>query len=240
MTAWLLRRLAASVAIVFAVLTLTFILIHLAPGTPFRPSADDRTVSPEVIARLNRVYGLDRPLAVQYLKYIGNVARGEFGESFSQHRPVARALADAVPNTVLLGVAALAIEFALGIALGAYQAARARRRVDAALSHLDVAPEGETSRSPRVREPSRGRPLFTRSSPLRHSTVAHCARGGSYRGAETTVERGANGDDEGEEEEVNRGDAANSPPFQGGVARSAGAVEKVAKHLCRYPRSAPY
>ncbi len=138
MTAWLLRRLAASVAIVFAVLTLTFILIHLAPGTPFRPSADDRTVSPEVIARLNRVYGLDRPLAVQYLKYIGNVARGEFGESFSQHRPVARALADAVPNTVLLGVAALAIEFALGIALGAYQAARARRRVDAALSHLTL------------------------------------------------------------------------------------------------------
>jgi len=116
-TAWLLRRLAASVAIVFAVLTLTFVLIHLAPGTPFLPSTDDRSVGPEIIARLRRQYGLDRPLPVQYLKYIGSVAHGEFGESFSQHRPVARALADAVPNTVLLGIAALVIEFALGIAL---------------------------------------------------------------------------------------------------------------------------
>ena len=138
MTAWLLRRLAASVAIVLAVLTFTFVLIHLAPGTPFLPSSDDRSVSPEAIARLKRVYGLDRPLAVQYVKYLGNVGHGEFGESFSQHRPVARALADAVPNTVLLGVAALVIEFTLGIALGAYQAARARRRVDAAISHLTL------------------------------------------------------------------------------------------------------
>ena len=138
MTAWLLRRLAASVAIVFAVLTLTFVLIHLAPGTPFLPSTDDRSVGPEIIARLRRQYGLDRPLPVQYLKYIGSVAHGEFGESFSQHRPVAQALADAVPNTVLLGIAALVIEFTLGIAIGAYQAARARRRVDAALSHLTL------------------------------------------------------------------------------------------------------
>src|SRR5437879_12175087 len=82
-TAWLLRRLAASVAIVFAVLTFTFVLIHLAPGTPFLPSSDDRSVNPEAIARLKRVYGLDRPLAVQYVKYLGNVARGELGGPFS-------------------------------------------------------------------------------------------------------------------------------------------------------------
>src|SRR5207249_4005746 len=86
-------------------------LIDDAPGTPFLPSTDARSVGPEIIARLRRQYGLDRPLPVQYLKYIGSVAHGEFGESFSQHRPVAQALADAVPNTVLLGIAALVIEF---------------------------------------------------------------------------------------------------------------------------------
>ena len=137
MTAWLLRRLAASVGLVLAVLTLTFALIHLAPGTPFLPP-EDRPRDAATIARLEHAYGLDRPLPEQYLRYLGNVVRGEFGESFSQHRAVAAALADAVPNTVLLGAAALGIEFALGIGLGAYQAARARRPVDVALSHLTL------------------------------------------------------------------------------------------------------
>ncbi|PYP14655.1 MAG: diguanylate cyclase [Gemmatimonadetes bacterium] len=135
MTAWLVRRLAAAIAIVFAVVTITFVLIHLAPGTPF--AADDqRQVDPEVIARLRRQFGLDQPLPVQYVLYLRNLLHGELGQSFSQHRPVAAAIADAIPPTLTLAGTALVIDFALGLALGLYQAVRARRFGDIALGNV--------------------------------------------------------------------------------------------------------
>jgi peptide/nickel transport system permease protein len=134
-TAWLVRRLAAAIAIVFAVVTITFVLIHLAPGMPF--GADDqRQVDPEVIARLRRQFGLDQPLPVQYVLYLRNLLHGELGQSFSQHRPVAAAIADAIPPTLTLAGAALVIDFALGLALGLYQAVRARRFGDIALGNV--------------------------------------------------------------------------------------------------------
>ena len=133
MTVWLLRRLATAFAIVFTVVTFCFIALHLAPGTPFLPE-EGRAINPAAVAHLRREYGLDRPLPVQYVRYLAALARGNFGESFSQHRPVAAAIASAIPNTVVLAGAALVIDFVLGIAIGAYQAARARRRSDAALT----------------------------------------------------------------------------------------------------------
>jgi len=134
-TAWLVRRVAAAIAIVFAVVTITFVLIHLAPGTPF--GADEqRQLDPEVIARLRRQFGLDRPLPVQYVLYLRNLLRGELGQSFSQHRPVAAAIADAIPPTLTLAGAALVIDFALGLGLGVYQAVRARRFGDIALGNV--------------------------------------------------------------------------------------------------------
>jgi len=136
-TTWLLRRTGAALAIVFTVLTLTFVAIHLAPGTPFLPRGD-RPLDPVVEARLRRQFGLDQPLPLQYARYLEQLAHGNFGESFSQHRPVADALSDAVPNTLVLGAAALAIEFLLGLAIGVYQAARARRPADAALTYVTL------------------------------------------------------------------------------------------------------
>ncbi len=137
MAAWLLRRLAAAVAIVFAVVTLVFFAIHLAPGTPFLPSGD-RPLDPSVEAGLRARFGLDRPLAVQYVSFLGALARGELGESFSQHRPVAHALRDAVPNTAVLAGTALVVELLLGLAIGALQAAYARRRFDTVLTHATL------------------------------------------------------------------------------------------------------
>ena len=137
MRAWLLRRLAAGFAIVFAAVSLTFIAIHLAPGRPFQPP-DERPMNPAVVARLNQVYGLDRPLGEQYLRYFVALAHGEFGESFSQRRPVGQLIAGAVPNTLLLTTTALAIDFTLGILIGLFQAARARRRSDVALANVTL------------------------------------------------------------------------------------------------------
>jgi peptide/nickel transport system permease protein len=135
--AWLLRRLAAALAIVFAVVTLAFFVIHLAPGTPFVPSGD-RPLDPAVEAGLRARFGLDRPLPTQYVSYLGAVARGDLGESFSQQRPVRLALREAVPNTLVLAASALAIDLLLGLAIGALQAAYARRRLDTVLTHTTL------------------------------------------------------------------------------------------------------
>ena len=137
MTAWLLRRLAAGFAIVFAVVSFSFVAVHLAPGTPFLPQ-EGRAIDPVAVSRLRYQFGLDQPLPRQYVRYLAAVARGQLGESFSQRRPVAQAIATAIPNTVVLAGAALVIDFLLGIAIGVYQAARARRRSDVALTNLTL------------------------------------------------------------------------------------------------------
>ena len=137
MTAWLVRRLVATVAIVFAVVTLTFTLIHVAPGTPFLPG-DEKTLDPTVVAGLRAQFGLDRPLPVQYARYLGALIHGDLGVSFRLRRPVAAVLAATVPNTLLLSGAALAIDFLLGATLGLYQAARARRRSDVVLGNATL------------------------------------------------------------------------------------------------------
>ncbi len=134
MTAWVVRRVAASIAIVFAVVTLTFVVIHLAPGTPFLPGPE-RALDPAVLDGLRRQFGLDRSIPVQYGKFLAALAHGNLGVSFALRRPVADALADAVPNTLILSGAALLIDFLLGLALGTYQAVRARRFTDAALGN---------------------------------------------------------------------------------------------------------
>jgi peptide/nickel transport system permease protein len=135
--AWLLRRLVAALAIVFAVVTLVFFAIHLAPGTPFLPSGD-RPLDPAVEAGLRSRFGLDRALGAQYASYLGALVRGDLGESFSQQRPVVLALQEAIPNTVVLAATALAIELLLGLAIGAVQAAYARRRLDTLLTHTTL------------------------------------------------------------------------------------------------------
>ncbi len=133
MTAWVLRRAGAALATVWAVVTLVFFAIHAAPGTPFLPGGD-RPMDPAVVAGLRARFGLDRPLGEQYLRYLDALAHGDLGESFSQQRPVSAALAQAIPNTLVLAGAALALDFLLGIALGVFQAAYARPRTDATLT----------------------------------------------------------------------------------------------------------
>jgi peptide/nickel transport system permease protein len=104
---------------------------------PFLPG-QDRPVDPVVVERLRKRFGLDQPLPVQYARYLGALARGDLGESFSQRRPVADAIAAALPNTLLLTGTALAIDFLLGVAIGVVQAARARRRIDVALTNVTL------------------------------------------------------------------------------------------------------
>ena len=137
MTAWLVRRVAASVAIVFLVVTLTFSLMNLAPGEPML-GPSERILDPEARAELTKQYGLDGPIDVRYVSYLRQLARGNLGLSFGLRRPVADALAEAIPNTLLLTGAALLVDFLIGLGLGVYQALRVHRLPDVALGNITL------------------------------------------------------------------------------------------------------
>lgn len=135
MIVWVVRRVAASIAIVWAVVTLTFILIHATRGTPFLPESS-QNIDPQTIERITKQFGLDKPLPVQYVLYLRNLVRGDLGDSFVLRRPVADALADAIPHTFVLALAALLIDFTVGLALGVYQAVRERSVGDIVLGNV--------------------------------------------------------------------------------------------------------
>jgi len=131
--AWLVRRLIASLAIIFAVVTFVFILIHLAPGKPCPENVD-----PAVCDQLNRQFGLDKPILVQYWRYLVELAHGNLGYSFSLHRPVLEAIAETLPFTLQLAGAALVLDFLLGLGLGIYQAGRVNRLPDVVLGNVTL------------------------------------------------------------------------------------------------------
>jgi peptide/nickel transport system permease protein len=133
------RRLLFAAVTVAAVVVLTFLLVHLAPGAPMLGAADRTLVSPEIIARQRALFGLDRPLPVQFVRYAANLARGELGESFVLHRPVAAVIGEALPNTLLLGATALLLALVIGVGAGVVQAARHHSRTDALLGAVTLA-----------------------------------------------------------------------------------------------------
>ncbi len=133
----LLLRLAAGLGVVVGATTLTFLLLHLAPGDPalhlVGPAA-----SPEQLAARRTALGLDRPLPLQYAAWLRRAATGDWGESVATGRPVAGMLGQAWPATALLVGLSLALTYLLGVSLGVVQSA-AGRRADTALSALSVA-----------------------------------------------------------------------------------------------------
>lgn len=133
MKGFLLRRVAASALLLFVVLTTTFLFIHLAPGDPFRFFADPR-VPAEQNEHLRRIYGLDRPLIVQYASWLrAIVLEGDWGQSLSAQRPAAEIVARALPNTLILGLATAIVLYGVGITTGMLAALHAGRTSDRAI-----------------------------------------------------------------------------------------------------------
>jgi peptide/nickel transport system permease protein len=134
----LLRRLGSAALLLWLVVTLTFVLVRLAPGDPsaflIAPGASEADAS-----RLRAELGLDRSMFVQYARWLGATLSGDLGTSFSSGLPVARVLRDAAPISVLLGAASLALTFLVGVPLGMLQAAKRGRATDAILTVLTTA-----------------------------------------------------------------------------------------------------
>ena len=139
MADFLARRIAQGLIVVALVATIVFILIHLAPGDPFSASMDNPSINENVRAAWRKAYGLDKPLAEQYVRYVAAVFSGDLGFSFSLQRPVAAALADALPNTLALMGIGLLGGFLLGIGAALVQVRRAGGAIDRALGGLSLA-----------------------------------------------------------------------------------------------------
>lgn len=121
------KRLLQAVPLLLGIAAVTFFIVHLAPGDPmdmFLDSASRRELDPEVVAAIREKWGLNDPLHVQFLHWIGNLATGDLGESFRYRRPVIDLILERVPFTLQLTLLALLFDGLVGIALGVLSAVK--------------------------------------------------------------------------------------------------------------------
>ncbi|MBN2405941.1 MAG: ABC transporter permease [Coriobacteriia bacterium] len=126
MLKYLIRRVLQMIPVFLGVTMLLFILRApgVLPGDPVRMITGERAISDTLRAQIVEEYGLDRPLPEQYVLYLGNLAKGDLGDSFQKSRPVVDILADKFPNTVKLALAAIVIEVIIGISAGIISAVK--------------------------------------------------------------------------------------------------------------------
>lgn len=137
MFAYVLRRLLYTAPIIIGVSLVCFSFIHLAPGDPISAVLPENA-SAAVVAQIKAAYGFDKPLPIQYLIWLRNVASGDFGTSIMTQRPVAAEVLPAVANTALLAVAGILLSFVVGIGLGLLAGFSDRRATDRAVSAFAV------------------------------------------------------------------------------------------------------
>jgi peptide/nickel transport system permease protein len=134
MLRYVVARVFQGLVVVFIVTTLVFLLLHFAPGDPVTLLVAEAQMTAEQMEQIRRFWGLDQPLHVQYLRWAGNLLRGDFGESIGfGGRPVGALLRDAAPNTIQLNALALVASVALAIPTGIIAAARRHSPFDGAL-----------------------------------------------------------------------------------------------------------
>ncbi len=128
MISLILRRLGTAIPVLLAVITLTFVMVHSAPGGPFD---EEKAVSPEVLVKLNERYNLNEPLVVQYFDYLGNVLQGDFGPSFRYpSRSVTELISIGLPITFELAFYAILFALMLGIIAGVISSLRPNTAYD--------------------------------------------------------------------------------------------------------------
>jgi peptide/nickel transport system permease protein len=129
MLSYLTRRIALGLLTVWAVSVLSFAIIELPPGDFVTSSLSrlerQRTpVSEAEIEQLRRIYGLDQPLVVQYGRWVGQIAQGNFGWSLSYGAPVGTIIGDRLPLTAIVTIAAILFTWVIAVPIGIYSAVR--------------------------------------------------------------------------------------------------------------------
>ncbi|MDF1522217.1 MAG: ABC transporter permease [Trueperaceae bacterium] len=134
--AYLLHRLGTLLLVLVGVSLVTFAIVPLLPGSPVRVTLGVQA-TPESVAALERQMGLDRPLAVQYVDWIGGIVlRGDFGDSLISRQPIAGEVRRRVPATLTLAVAALLVGLAIALPMGFLSALAPGSRRDLGVSVL--------------------------------------------------------------------------------------------------------
>jgi ABC-type dipeptide/oligopeptide/nickel transport system permease component len=123
MPRYLLGRIAATIPVVVLISLLVFLLIHAAPGDPADLLLSDEASAADIAEARHR-WGLDQPIYIQYLRFLGNIASGDLGISFKYSDPVIDLIGERLPATVELAMASLFIALVIGIALGVFAGAK--------------------------------------------------------------------------------------------------------------------
>src|SRR5229473_2600947 len=126
MALFALRRLVLAIPLLMGITFISFLVIQLAPGGPFDYLRSEETgQDPKLIQRLNEEFGLDKPLPVQYVRWLSRIARLDFGRSFQpDNRPVLHKIGERLPITLFLNILRLLIIFFLAIPIGVASATR--------------------------------------------------------------------------------------------------------------------
>ncbi len=117
MTQYILRRLLLMVPVAFLVTIIVFTLLRLTPGDPVLVYAGEER-DPETLNQLRHIYGLDQPMPVQYVAWIGHAVQGDLGRSLRTRQPVLEAIVERLPATLELGLAALLISVSVALVVG--------------------------------------------------------------------------------------------------------------------------
>src|SRR5438309_8988936 len=136
MLRYALSRIAGIIPTLLIIVTVSFFVVRLAPGGPFD---QEQTLAPQVRANLDRAYGLDRPIAFQYWKYLSGLAHGDFGPSFKQHDfTVTELISQGLPVSASLGMSAVLLALLIGIPSGLAAALWRQTAVDYGITSLVV------------------------------------------------------------------------------------------------------
>lgn len=130
MTEYLIRRLATAIPLLFVIVLLVFVCTHLHPGDPVRIKLGEKA-TPEAVKAMRERLHLDDPIPIQFLSYLGDLARGDLGESiYSDGRPIAADIGVHLPATIELAFSAMLIATFVGVTLGVLSAVRRGKWVD--------------------------------------------------------------------------------------------------------------
>jgi peptide/nickel transport system permease protein len=121
---YVVRRTFQAIPLLLLISMLLFLIVHSAPGGGLGPYLQNPHITPADIARLKHNLGLDQPLPIQYVNWLGEVLRGDFGYSTSNSEPVFNAIVERLPSTLLLVGTAITVAFFIGVAAGLFAAVR--------------------------------------------------------------------------------------------------------------------
>lgn len=124
MTQYIIRRVLQAIPLLLLISIVVFALVQLSPGGPLSRFDNDPNISETDLQRLRQQLGLNDPLPVRYIKWLGAAFRGDLGESYVSHRPVGEVMAERIPNTLRLMVSSFVVTLLLAVPIGVFSALR--------------------------------------------------------------------------------------------------------------------